>query len=821
MSVKENKIEGDVIISGDVTTGGGVVANGDSVFNRDVIIKGKLDASNIVGAGKGAFPDEAALKNRYPNPKTGWWALVKYSNDNGKFKFTMYLADSLGWYNSGQILDNVSVDLKDIELSNGDALNALNANIERVSNGLATEITNRANEDANLLDRIVQLEAGSSGGTSRGSSILPFSRFVEVPKVLTASVPSGDKPKIVFNLSTNKFVFEVIKNGLSSFYGKAASYDDYGLATDEGRIPYIGLYICNDGVYKWDGSNMVEITDFPTKTSELINNSGFITLKDITGDGGDLSNLASSALPFEFTTSVEGGVNLIVGTYTGEDGEIVYQGGVFYCRVRAYDGIKFYSEYAGLSKYGNTASNYCSPENNRLYYDKTSGKIYIGKNRVLIPSFVTKTSELDNDSKFVTEEILFKFQTLKKMMVRYAPDDPEFVQPELCSNIINSYQSKQQLLIEFANEIPDKTGIVFPEIGIRGKNSIYELRVSFTLHGYLYLYEIAYNPGDGAVDVNYSTCVDLLSSHPSQSPPTPSQQSAFSRIGYTAEEVDICHDDELDYSEEVKAKYEIHEISDFSNDNNLVYPPMVDTSAIKDLSRFYFKCGNILTIPKINLSSATKTVEMLAYCYSLRSIPEIDTSGVVDMDSMFYNCTALVSVPLLATSKVVNMARMFSSCTSLKTIPMIDCHSVRNTSNMFNNCQALVTVPSLNTKSADNMKKMFADCAKLEKVEGLEFGNVTDMSMMFTGCTNLKHLLIYDLGKSQLEFYNFADVVAWGTGGESNRDSLIESLVEHSFDRASAGMTTATIRLSADSRALLTNDNISRIASKGYEVVVY
>ena len=314
---------------------------------------------------------------------------------------------------------------------------------------------------------------------------------------------------------------------------------------------------------------------------------------------------------------------------------------------------------------------------------------------------------------------------------------------------------------------------------------------------------------------------NLVLSNSSQSPSAPETQSVFSRIGYTAEEVDICHDDELDYSEEVKAKYEIHEISDFSNDNKLVYPPMVDTSAIKDLSRFYFKCGNILTIPKINLSSATKTVEMLAYCYSLRSIPEIDTSGVVDMDSMFYNCTALVSVPLLATSKVVNMAWMFSSCTSLKTIQAFDCHSATNVSNMFYGCKSLVTTSYLNTKSATNMKKMFADCSNLEKIDGLDFDSVTDMSNIFSGCNKLKYLLIYNIGKSPLEFYNFSEASGWGTDGEMNRYSLIESLVEQSYDRKGNGMSTATIRLSVDTSALLTNNNLSRLADKGYEVVAY
>ena len=1198
MSVKENKIEGDVIISGDATTGGGVVANGDSVFNKDVIIKGKLDASNIRGASKGAFPDEATLKGYYPNPKTGWWALVKTGGQGTTFSFATYLAGPHGWYNSGKILENVSIDLTDIQLSNDNALAGLR-------NSINNEATTRQKADADLqaqIDRIMNSSGGTSGGTS-GVALLPFDGIVSNVSVKTSGAPFPDA--IVFDNATQRFI---AKSG-DNYYASWPEINDYGTTKTNGCIPNPGIYLLRsqvggnklaDAIYKWTGSQMLLVSDFPTKTSDLINDSGFITLGDIPGTGGDLNNLASSALPFEFTTGAVGGVNIMTEVYEGSDGKIVHQNGVFYYQVQTPQGTLFYTKHADLSKYGNTASDFCYPENDRLYCDR-NGKLYVGKNLQLVPTYATKVSELtdsadyaktidiptnvgqltndagyikaseiggdgniniassalrfngfnhdaitvedeefegvgliiyssvkskfvfkgerngvsayyskhksldifgvptsegysprigalyyynqnlfigienglvqlsgasgagggnagsgiksilpfvgyieassytiddtyvsknaggsvyydktknkfffieigtggvfvstkwevsteygktedygtvgsdgqieavepskghyyicdntiytvktygleivaeldngnslsfdeittednivlksragfgsgkivfsstlgcflfkeegltsenvefyiwherlkpfgyitasgckpyenklyfcnnrayryvnrtlipfgptkvselQNDSDFVTNADLSSSQTVKRITLERIPQTIAYwitTEPGLLQDISSALSEGLTIVFEFKFIDDDidthkYNGSVIPAIAI--KSTIGGGRrffISYFIHGWYVSVDVATNSNFTSIRVNedsgYTKRIDLVGnpsqspslpdSGPSQSPIQPDAQSVFSRIGYTNEEVNICHDAELDYSEELRAKYENEEISNFSNDNTLVYPPMVNTGDLSDMSRFYYKCSNILTIPALNTSFVMSMVEMLAYCTSLRSIPYIETWNVQDMDSMFYNCSNLESIPQLVTSNVRNMSWMFGSCTSLKTIPMIDCHSVRNTSNMFNNCQALVTVPSLNTKSADNMKKMFADCAKLEKVEGLEFGNVTDMSMMFTGCTNLKHLLIYDLGKSQLEFYNFADVVAWGTGGESNRDSLIESLVEHSFDRASAGMTTATIRLSADSRALLTNDNISRIASKGYEVVVY
>lgn len=1198
MSVKENKIEGDVIISGDVTTGGGVVANGDSVFNKDVIIKGKLDASNIRGASKGAFPDEATLKEYYPNPKTGWWALVKTGGQGTTFSFATYLAGPHGWYNSGKILENVSIDLTDIQISNDNALAGL-------QNSINNEATARQKADADLqtqIDRIMNSSGGTSGGASQ-VSLLPFDGIVSVSNDLVKPT-SGPSGAIVFNNTAQRFI---AKSG-DSYYASWLGIDAYGTSDRYGCIPNPGIYILRsqvgsnklaDAIYKWTGSQMVLVSDFPTKTSELINDSGFITLGDIPGTGGDLNNLASSALPFEFTTGAVVGVNIMPEVYEGSDGKIVHQNGVFYYQVQTPQGTLFYTKHADLSKYGNTASDLCHPENDRLYCDR-NGKLYVGKNLQLVPTYATKVSELtdsadyakrvdiptnvgqltndagyikaseiggdgniniassalrfngfnhdaitvkdeefegvgliiyssvkskfvfkgerngvsayyskhksldifgiptsegysprigalyyynqnlfigienglvqlsgasgagggnagsgiksilpfagyidtssyiindtavdenvygsvyydktqnkfffisigiggvfvstkwnvstkygktedygtvgsdgrieavepskgyyyicdntiytvktygleivaeldngnslsfdeitteanikpesntsnqssgkivfsstqgcflfkeegltsgnakyyiwherlipfgyvtslgckpyenklyfcnnrayryanrtlipfgptkvselQNDSGFITNADLSSKQAVKIITLDCKPSTlSSYITPKFLQEISSALSEGFTIVFEFkfiAEDFADHrfNGCVIPAIAIKSTTSGgRRFFISYFIHGWYVSVDVSASNNFSSIRVNedsgYTQRIDLAGnpsqspslpdSGPSQSPSQPDVQSVFSRIGYTNEEVNICHDAELDYSEELRAKYENKEISNFSNDNTLVYPPMVNTGDLSDMSRFYYKCSNILTIPALNTSFAMSMVEMLAYCTSLRSIPYIETWNVQDMDSMFYNCSNLESIPQLVTSNVRNMSWMFGSCTSLKTIPMIDCHSVRNTSNMFNNCQALVTVPSLNTKSADNMKKMFADCAKLEKVEGLEFGNVTDMSMMFTGCTNLKYLLIYDLGKSQLEFYNFADVVAWGTGGESNRDSLIESLVEHSFDRASAGMTTATIRLSADSRALLTNDNISRIASKGYEVVVY
>ena len=69
-----------------------------------------------------------------------------------------------------------------------------------------------------------------------------------------------------------------------------------------------------------------------------------------------------------------------------------------------------------------------------------------------------------------------------------------------------------------------------------------------------------------------------------------------------------------------------------------------------------------------------------AYAASKNYIIEIpyDTSNVTNMSYMFYNCNKLTAIPQLDTSNVTNMSYMFQYCSNLTTIPQLDCSKVTN-----------------------------------------------------------------------------------------------------------------------------------------------
>ena len=87
---------------------------------------------------------------------------------------------------------------------------------------------------------------------------------------------------------------------------------------------------------------------------------------------------------------------------------------------------------------------------------------------------------------------------------------------------------------------------------------------------------------------------------------------------------------------------------------------------------------------------------------------------------------------------------------------------------------------------------------------------------------NLRYALIKDIGTcTGMTSINFTYWPVWGIDDETNTDarqSLVDSLITNSFDRAAAGYSTCTITLSSNTKAALTEDEIAQITSKGYTI---
>lgn len=167
------------------------------------------------------------------------------------------------------------------------------------------------------------------------------------------------------------------------------------------------------------------------------------------------------------------------------------------------------------------------------------------------------------------------------------------------------------------------------------------------------------------------------------------------------------------------------------------------------------------------------------------------------------------NITISNTSKVTNFQYAFAGNTSPE-LKEIDTSSGTNLNNfLYNNDSTnsyLIKIAGLSLKSLSR--------------------NISNS--YFTGYYyeyKLRYALLKDFGTgSNCTSASFTYWKVWGVEDETEplsagaRQSLIDTLITYSYDRATAGYSTCTVELSTDTKALLTQDEIAQITAKGYTI---
>lgn len=111
---------------------------------------------------------------------------------------------------------------------------------------------------------------------------------------------------------------------------------------------------------------------------------------------------------------------------------------------------------------------------------------------------------------------------------------------------------------------------------------------------------------------------------------------------------------------------------------------------------------------------------------------------------------------------------------------------------------------------------MFQGCNKLTSLDLSSFDTsaVTNMVNMFQSCPNLTSLILGPnfFKTSKVKYVDFSYSPQW------TNDTVVTSLVTNSYDRATAGLSTMTLQLSANTKASLTDEQKATITAKGYTI---
>jgi hypothetical protein len=152
---------------------------------------------------------------------------------------------------------------------------------------------------------------------------------------------------------------------------------------------------------------------------------------------------------------------------------------------------------------------------------------------------------------------------------------------------------------------------------------------------------------------------------------------------------------------------------------------------------------------------------------------------------------------------------------------------------MFDSCMALntVTLPDGFGGNANSFSGLFSNCWNLQNVYGtIDVGNVSPNDWVHSIFTTqndgmgvsqynqIRNIVLYNIGKYEDGMNQQIYIVApyWGADG---RDGVIASLVTHSYDRRSNGMSDISIYLNTYNPIEFTPEELNTLSNKGYNII--
>lgn len=292
--------------------------------------------------------------------------------------------------------------------------------------------------------------------------------------------------------------------------------------------------------------------------------------------------------------------------------------------------------------------------------------------------------------------------------------------------------------------------------------------------------------------------------------------------------------------------------------------PQGDTSAL-NLRGLFFGCASLVDATALNQVPTGGYSFMFRGCTSLVNAPVLDLREVTgNCMQIFTQCSSLktADVSLWKLNEGVKIDTAFSECVSLETLTGLDSWDISKAdgagnlflrcgrfkwdgscivnlalpqagarfSQIFSGCALLreihITMGAAETGA--DMFGMFNNCTALEKLETIDYRDINLVSRDFSGCVNLRYVKMVNLGQNltfdtsmpaYLNYYDFTNLTAWGDGSDENRQTLVDSLLTHSYNRTAAGWPSINVVLAPAAKARLTDEEIAAITAKGFNIV--
>ena len=196
MSLRNTEIEGDASVGRSVNVGMHARVIGDVRVGHNVTVKGWLDAPNVKGPLKGLYASEERLKEAYPDPEPGWYALVGDTLPADLWRaestedFGLTPSTQCVWMPTGEqggeinvCLDQLESDVADLAETSAalaETTAGLEIDVEALKEGLEAESGYRKTTDTLLLNQLTQeVETRKSGDNALANQMTDIATQIE------------------------------------------------------------------------------------------------------------------------------------------------------------------------------------------------------------------------------------------------------------------------------------------------------------------------------------------------------------------------------------------------------------------------------------------------------------------------------------------------------------------------------------------------------------------------------------------------------------------------------------------------------------------
>lgn len=248
-----------------------------------------------------------------------------------------------------------------------------------------------------------------------------------------------------------------------------------------------------------------------------------------------------------------------------------------------------------------------------------------------------------------------------------------------------------------------------------------------------------------------------------------------------------------------------------------------NTSKVKGMNQMFYNCSKLSAVDLSGFNTPElSNMAMMFYNCGVKELnfSSFDMSKVTLAFNMFGSCYYLEKITFpsnFITSKVSDLNQMFRYCNSLVTLDLSDwdTSSVTDMSMMFNGCYKLVTLDlsNWNTSKVTTMSNMFYGCRVLNKLDLSSFDTTSiskGWNYAFSDC-GVSQLILSSkfFNSTSLTTYDFSGLYQW---------TDVESLAIFVNALPQLDGTTKTVKLSANTKNVLTDEQKATISNKGWTI---